>query len=158
MMRAVSIAGLLLVTASILTSPGCTVYSSRGNRIAAERFERRVVLTGGNFRIVRSHVEGTASCRHLLFLPFPDWAQGNYGLPRAIGIPLDSPALLEAAMADLHSRIDMEGRPTVLQDLSQEWTFVTYLGLFGTAEVKVSCEVLEFVGEAEDAGVKGGGS
>jgi hypothetical protein len=142
--------GLLLVAATSVSA--CMSYSSRRPRVSGEIIESRVTYSGDNFRVAQSHVEGHASCSFLLFLPFPTTWQREIGLPLALGIPLGQPALLEEAMADLHSKVDLVGKPQILSEVIEEWTFVTYFGLYGTMEIKVSAEVVEFVEEPEARG------
>jgi len=144
--------GLLFVMA---LACGCTVYSGQRSGLSNQRIRTKVLLERGNYRIVQSHVEGYASCPHILFVAFPAVLQRSYGLPAAIGTPFGDPDLLERAMADLHSKTDMQGKPRILHNVMEEWTNTMYFGVYGVAELKISAMVLEFTKPGEEGAGEG---
>jgi hypothetical protein len=135
----VAVAVLLLLA---LGAPSCAIYQRGGFGATRERITRKVWLTEENFRVVEPHAEGYARCWNLLLIPYP--VIEALPLPLASGIPLGNPHLLERGMADLHEQVEMEGRPRVLHNIIVEYYVVTYLGLFGYTEARISGEVIEF--------------
>jgi hypothetical protein len=135
-----------------LPFPACTLYGTGSESPTWESVNRKVWLTEDNFRVVESHAEGYARCPNLLMLPYP--VVEGLQLPQASGVPLGNPHVVEQAMADLLSGVEMEGRPRILHNVIVEYYTVSYL-LYGYVEARVSGEVIEFTDEALPASFGG---
>ena len=137
---------VLLLTAFFYIA-GCTVYSSRtqaespGNPIIEKR-----IFPSGNFHVVRDHVEGEASCAHLLYMQYPGWLQKVLTLkvPYATGIALGDADLRERAMADLYTKHVFQGDTQRFNNIIEEWSISNYLGIYAEVKLKVTAEVIEF--------------
>ena len=139
-----------LALSLVTIGAGCTMYGPGPDRGLVRM---RVALNQENFRVARSHVEGHAACRHLLWIPLPDWhvAYGLWdehpGAPAAIAIALENPHIRERAMADLRSQVDLLGKPRFLHNVVEEWTVSNCLGLFAIVRLTISADVIEFRGD-----------
>jgi hypothetical protein len=137
---------VLLLTA-FLSIAGCTVYSSRtqadspGHPIIEKR-----TSPNGNFHVVRDHVEGEASCAHLLYMQYPGWLRQVLTLkvPYATGIALGDSDLRERAMADLYKKHVFQGDTQQFNNIIEEWSISNYLGIYAKVKLKVTAEVIEF--------------
>jgi len=104
------------------------------------------VLNPGTYQVV-GRVEGYASCPFLFWIQIPDYWQ----LQEGASIPLLSFALGDAnlrsrAMADLHTKVEIQGKRQVLLNIMEEVTVANYLGLFAILDITISAEVIEFTG------------
>ena len=137
---------VLLLTA-YLSIAGCTVYSSRTQ---AESPGHPVIVKqtfpNGNFHVVREHVEGEASCAHLLYMQYPGWLQKvlTPKVPYATGIALGDSDLRERAMADLYTKHVFQGDTQQFNNIVEEWSISNYLGIYAEVKLKVTAEVIEF--------------
>ena len=143
---------LYLVTfIGFLCSAGCTMYDAPKSLVQSGVIKQRVFLTEDNFRVVKSHVQGQASCPHILMLQFPMYLVTEWGFPVSMGIPLGDPDILEQAMADLHSKCDLKGKHQHLHNLVEEYDITNYLGLYADFTVTVSAEVIEFIDTKDES-------
>lgn len=133
-----------------LLATGCSIYEE-GVGIDGVRRQNglKVYLEQANFRVVESHVEGSASCPHILWISLSLRPIGIDATVPPWGIPLSNPHLHEQAMADLHTRVDLRG-PRLLINVREELKVTSYLGLFATVRLTITADVVEFVrGEEE---------
>ena len=131
----------------LLTIAGCTVYSSRTQpESTAEPIVEKQTSPDGNFHVVRDHVEGEASCAHLLYMQYPGWLQKILilKLPYATGIALGNSDLRERALADLYTKHDFQGDTQQFNNIIEEWSISNYLGIYAEVKLKVTAEVIEF--------------
>ena len=143
--RILGTATLLPVLAAALTQTGCVVYDPPQPFSSTGAVSKRMTLAGANFRVVNSHVEGEATCPHVLFFQYPTSLQGSLGFPSASGIAIGDPDLLERAMADLHTKHDLTGKPQQLHNIVEEWSISNYAGIYAEVSVKITAEVVEFL-------------
>ena len=90
--------------------------------------ETRTDLSKNNYRVLKANVRGTDKGFWLLgFIPFvsPNYAD---------------------AMKSLHEKVDMEGKPAALANVSKDRSYL-YLILFGIPKITVTADVIEFTEE-----------
>ncbi|MBN1443582.1 MAG: hypothetical protein JXA90_12805 [Planctomycetes bacterium] len=144
--------GRILFPAVALVLPlvcGCAVYwEGHQPEMMSRGTVQEVTLNQKNFRIVKSHVEGEASCFHLFWLDHPERFVGlMYSTLPVVSIPLGDPDVYERAMADLHSKHDLLGKAQVLHNIHEEYVVTNYLWVFADVKLKVFADVIEFVEE-----------
>jgi len=105
------------------------------------------VLAPGTYQVV-GRFEGYASCPFLFWIDIPDlWEQSSFGVRiPLLSFALGDPNLRSRALADLHTKVEIQGKRRVLHNIMEETTVANYLGLFAIYEVTVSAEVIEFTG------------
>jgi len=104
------------------------------------------LLKPGTYQVV-GRVEGYASCPFLFWIDIPQAWESQVG----VSVPLLSFALGDIdlrtrAMADLHTKVEIQGKRRVLHNIMEEMTVANYLGLFAILDVTISAEVIEFTG------------
>jgi hypothetical protein len=131
----------------------CTFYDRTSTLELAERSAKlELTFNRKNFRVVKSHVEGVASCPHLIWLNLPEIPVLNEVIRfPIISVPLGDPNLHERAMGDLHRQHDMRGKAQVLYNVSDEVKITNYLFLFASTSVRVSADIIEYVEEEPEA-------
>jgi len=85
-------------------------------------------LSRNNFKVIKSGVQGRDSGFSLLGF-----------------LPIASPSYADA-MADLHSKIDMEGKATALANVTQDRSNL-YLILFSIPRLTITADIVEFMPE-----------
>ena len=137
--RWIGLAALLVVALA-----GCTSFKGG---TGDEVMKRRLLLTEGNFRVVKSAVQGRASCWFLLYVQLPSglsqWL-GSLADNRAFGIALCNPDVRERAAADLHANHTMKGAQ-VLQNVIMEYDTTGFLFLVRRVDLVLTADVIEFV-------------
>ncbi|UCE63907.1 MAG: hypothetical protein JSU59_01755 [Nitrospirota bacterium] len=140
-----SILWLILLLFLLLGLSGCAVGHPSPSFTSTPTTE--FVLAPGTYEVV-GRLEGHASCPFLFWVDMPDtWLQFRYGFTvPLISFALGDTDLRTRAMADLHSKVEIQGTRRVLHNIMEETTIANYLGLFAILEVTVSAEVIEFTG------------
>ena len=134
----------LLLLACLLGLSGCAVGHPSPEFTSPSQPD--FLLKPGTYEVV-GRVEGRASCPFLFWVDIPQAWQSRVG----VSIPLVSFALGDTdlrtqAMADLHSKVEIQGKRRVLHNIMEEITVANYLGLFAILDVTISAEVIEFTG------------
>ena len=129
---------LILLLAGMLG--GCANYR---NQSFWEVTKTNVELEADNFQVSRLGIQGTASCPYLFGLG------GSCGLP-IFGIPFGTPALLEEAMNNLHSKYDIEGKPAFFHNVNIEWTTRGIPLILKIQRVTITADIYEFTKEYRD--------
>ena len=135
---------LILLLALLLGLSGCAAGHPSPSFTSTPTTE--FVLAPGTYKVV-GRVEGYASCSFLFWIDIPDaWeTRAGFSIP-LLSFALGDPYLRSRAMADLHSKVEIQGKRQVLHNIMEETTVANYLGLFAIYEVTVSAEVIEFTG------------
>jgi hypothetical protein len=135
---------LLLFLTLLLGLSGCAVGHPSPEFISPSQPD--FLLKPGTYQVV-GRVEGHASCPFLFWVDIPQGWQSRAG----VSIPLLSFALGDTdlrtqAMADLHTKVEIQGKRRILHNIMEEMTVANYLGLFAILDVSISAEVIEFTG------------
>ena len=128
---------LVLVGLGPLLS-GCTSYRPQH---FWEVSKTTVQLEANNYKVDKLGVQATAGCPYLFGLGTSIFS---------IGIPMYDTSLLERAMADLHRRAQVKGKPAFLHNINVEWTVRGIPLLLINKRVTVTADVYEFTGEYVD--------
>ena len=141
--RSIILSILLLV--GLLGVSGCAVGHSTPEVTSASQPD--FLLKPGTYQVV-GLVEGRAWCPFLFWIDLPDsWEASTYGFSiPMLSFALGQTDLRTQAMADLHSKVEIQGKRRVLHNIMEEVTVANYLGLFAILDVTISAEVIEFTG------------
>ena len=113
----------------------------------------KITLNPREFRVVKT-VIGEASSPYLFWIDLPSSIQSQFAYSSVeakptplVSFELGNRNLHQLAMKDLLSKHDLRGKPQILHNILEEWTLANYLGLFAILRVKISAEVIEFIGK-----------
>lgn len=115
----------------------------------SEAITKEMAFTTSNFRIVKTDVQGTASCPYLFYFtaPHPMIAQ-ILGFGNA-GIALGNPDLYEQAMASLHEGHPIFEKSQQFHNVVEEWDVTSYFGVYAIVKLTLTADVVEFTGPKE---------
>lgn len=143
----------IMLAAVILVASGCTTWSGKK---AGEMQVVKIDLEAKNFSILRSAIQGSASCQYLFprlgrFIAMgPMSAFMNQGAalggPQqafAGGIALGQPDLYARAFADLRKKADLVGKSAHLYNVVQEDVLTDYI-VIGDAKLTLTADVISF--------------
>jgi hypothetical protein len=142
-------AAALIVALGLVVS-GCAIYDSPKTTINKGWVKQKFILEEDNFRVVKAHVQGEASCPHILVINYPSYMIQDWGFPVLTGIALGNPDIYERAMADLHSKHDLMGKAQQFHNIVEEWDITNYLGFYADFTLTISAEVIEFIDTKDD--------
>jgi hypothetical protein len=113
----------LFVAALALLAPGCVNYQGQ---YPNPNTVTEIVLKENDFKVVKTHMKGTAFCRYALGF-----------------IPLNDPSIVSQALAQIRDQAAMDGRPVQLVNYTEDRFETNYL-LFVDSHVTITCDAIEF--------------
>ena len=138
MSRSSPLAVLVAVVMLSCLVAGCTTYRPQ---YFWEVSKTKTVLEANNYKLAKLGVQADDGCAYLF---------GFSTRIGAVGIPLDSTAILKNAMMEFHQRAGMVGKPAFLHNINVEWTVRGVPFLMMVKRVTITADVYEFTGEYVD--------